>query len=103
MYTARPDPLVRNFPPELDAVEITVPVPEPEADDAAAGDPVDELAALLLALLPLLHAAASSATPTAAESRASTGVRRNNESLIDASPVCTRASELITEPPSPRL
>jgi len=90
MYTVRPDALVRNFPPELVLVEITIAAPEPAAelvaelvaDDAAAGVPVAALVALLLALLPLLHAAASSATPAAAPSRTSTGVRRNNESLI---------------------
>jgi hypothetical protein len=83
MYTARPDPLVRNAPPELDLVEITA--AEPVDDALAAAAPADVAVAagvLLLLLVPDEQAAASSATPMAAPNRTGTGVRRNNESLI---------------------
>jgi hypothetical protein len=65
MYTARPEPSVRNAPAGDEAVVITV-EPDPLAALLAAG----VLAALLGAadpvlLLPLAHAATSTATPTA--------------------------------------
>jgi hypothetical protein len=64
-YTARPEPSVRKVPAEDEAVSMTV-APDvlallPE-DDAPAGEP---LAAPVVLLLALLHAATSSAAPSA--------------------------------------
>jgi hypothetical protein len=86
--------LVRNVFPDDEAVVMTV-APDPLAAalpgaDAPAVEPLDAAGVLLL-LLPLEHAAASSATPTApptpAASLAGAGIRFTMEFLIVTSPV----------------
>jgi hypothetical protein len=80
--------LVRNEPPELVLVVITVDDPAEFADAAADGE------VLLLALpllLPLLHAAAAiSATASGAASLIGTGTRASNEALIVIIPLARR-------------
>jgi hypothetical protein len=78
----RPAPLVRNEPPELVLVVITVDDVAELAGAAADGE------ALLLALL--LHAAASSAAPSGTASLIGTGTRASNEALIVIIPLARR-------------
>jgi hypothetical protein len=86
---ARPALLVRNEPPELVLVVITV----DDADPAgAAADGEVLLLVLLPLLLPLLlhAAAASSATASGAASLTGTGTRASNEALIVIIPLVRR-------------
>lgn len=65
-YTARPEPVVRNVSPDAVAVVMTVAPPAAAALlGAAAAAELAGAAGTELLLLPLEHAAASSATPTA--------------------------------------
>ena len=65
-YTARPDPSVRNVAPEDVAVRMTAALPLLPAAGELAPDAAAELAgAAEELLLPLEHAAARTATPTA--------------------------------------
>jgi hypothetical protein len=76
--------LVRNEPPELVLVVITV-------DDAPADGEVLLLVLPLLLLLPLLHAAAaSSATASGAANLTGTGTLASNEALIVIIPLVRR-------------
>jgi hypothetical protein len=101
MYTARPEPSVRNVPADDEAVLMTV-APDPPAlllaaallalllaGTAAADELLGAAAAellLLLLLLPLAHADTSSATPTApptpVASLAGAGIRLRMEFFI---------------------
>jgi hypothetical protein len=98
-YTARPEPLVRNVFPDDVAVVMTVPPDAAELPLAALAGAAapDELAGAALLLLPLAHAAASSATPTApptpAASLAGPGILFMLEARISRlSPVLVRLS-----------
>ena len=71
-YTVRPDPSVRNVPPEPAWVVITVPVADALAEPPAAGAAV--------AALP--HAAATSAEASGMPSLTGTGIRASNEWII---------------------
>jgi hypothetical protein len=86
-YTARPEPSVRIVPPELVAVVMTVEPEPPAALDAPAG----EAAPAPGLLLPLAHAAASTATaaapPTPVASLATGDIRFIMVLLICCSPV----------------
>src|ERR1700758_1560300 len=84
---ARPAPLVRNEPPELVLVVITV--DDAELPAPAAGDEVLLVLPLLLPLL--LHAAAASiATASGAASLTGTGTRASKEALIVIIPLARR-------------
>jgi hypothetical protein len=75
-YTVRPDPSVKNVPPEPAWVVITVPVADALAELPAAGaEPGEAVAALL-------HAAASSAEASGTPSLTGTGIRASNEWII---------------------
>jgi hypothetical protein len=79
--------LVRNEPPELVLVVITV----DDADPAGAAADGEVLLLVLPLLLPLLlHAAASSATASGAASLIGTGTRASNEALIVIIPLVRR-------------
>jgi hypothetical protein len=91
-YTARPEPSVRNAAPDAVAVVMTAePAPPPEADDAPAGEAVADPPGLVAVLLPLAHAAVSTATaaapPTPAASLAAGDIRFIMEVVICLSPV----------------
>jgi hypothetical protein len=88
-YTARPEPLVRTVPAEVEAVLMTVPPDAPALllgdDPAAAGVPAAGVpAAPVLLLLPaLLHAATSSAAPSAPPTPAASLARPDSRLNLD--------------------